>query len=89
LNDYKSYVFIDFIQYCCNHSIMTLCLSLYSIYLLQSLNVKVFKSLSKIYKKCVYTYSHYKVINVNKLNFLHYYQKTKSTAIMTQNILSA
>jgi len=52
---------------------MTLCLSLHLTYLLQSLNVEVFESLSKIYKKCIYTHLHYEVININKLNFLHYY----------------
>ena len=89
LNDHKSYVFTDFIQYCCDHSIVTLCFSSHSTHLLQSLNVEVFESLSKIYKKCVYTHLHYEIINVNKLNFLHYYQKIKLTAITTQNILSA
>jgi len=68
---------------------MTLYLSLHLIYLLQSLNVEVFESLSKIYKKCVYIYLHYEIININKLNFLCYYQKTKLTAITTQNILNA
>jgi len=83
LNNYKSHIFINFIQYCCDHSIVTLYLSLYSTHLLQSLNIEVFKSLSKIYKKCIYTYLHYKIININKLNFLCYYQKIKSTAIIT------
>ncbi len=89
LDGHKSHVFTDFIQYCCDHSIVALCLPPHSTHLLQPLNVKVFGPLSKAYKKCVYTHSHYGAINVNKLNFLHYYQKTRSTAITTQNILSA
>jgi len=52
---------------------MILYFSLHLIYLLQSLNVEVFESLSKIYKKYIYTYLHYKIININKLNFLYYY----------------
>jgi len=52
---------------------MILCLSLHLIHLLQSLNIEVFKSLSKTYKKYIHLYLYYEVINVNKLNFLHYY----------------
>jgi len=83
LNDHKSHVFINFIQYCCDHSIVALCFSSHLTHLLQSLNVKVFESLSKVYKKCVHIHSHYEVININKLNFLHYYWKARSTAITT------
>jgi len=67
----------DFIQYCCDHSIIALCLSPHLTHLLQSLNVEVFNSLTKAYKKLVYEHSYYNTINVSKVNFLHYYQKAK------------
>jgi hypothetical protein len=89
LNDHESHVFSDFIQYCCDHSIVALCLSSHSTHLLQSLNVEVFEPLSKAYKKCVHLHSCYEAVNVNKLDFLHYYQKARLTAITTQNVLSA
>ncbi len=89
LNGHESHVFSDFIQYCCDHSIVALCLSSHSTHLLQSLNVEVFEPLSKTYKKCVHLHSHYEAVNVNKLDFLHYYQKARLTAITTQNVLSA
>jgi len=89
LNDHESHVSSDFIQYCCDHSIIALCLLPYSTHLLQSLNVKVFSSLTKAYKKLVYEHFHYNAVNVSKVNFLHYYQKARSTAITTRNVLSA
>jgi len=79
-------VFSDFIQYCCNYSIIALCLLPHSTHLLQSLNVI---SLTKAYKKLVYEHFCYDAINISKVNFLHYYQKVKSTAITTKNVLSA
>jgi len=89
LNDHESHVSSDFIQYCCDHSIIALCLSPHSTHLLQSLNVEVFSPLTKAYKKLVYEHSHYNAVNVSKVNFLHYYQKAKLTAITTKNVLSA
>ena len=89
LDGHESHVFSDFIQYCCDHSIVALCLSSHSTHLLQSLNVEVFEPLSKAYKKCVHLHSRYEAVNVNKLDFLHYYQKARLTAITTQNVLSA
>ncbi len=89
LDGHKSHVFSDFIQYCCDHSIVALCLPPHSTHLLQPLNVEVFEPLSKAYKKCVHLHSCYEAVNVNKLDFLHYYQEARSTAITTQNVLSA
>jgi hypothetical protein len=88
LNGHESHVFSDFVQYCCDHSIVALCLPSHLTYLLQSLNVEVFEPLSKAYKKCVRLHSRYEAVNVNKIDFLHYYQ-ARLTAITTQNVLSA
>jgi len=68
---------------------VALCLPSHSTHLLQPLNVEVFEPLSKAYKKCVHLHSRYGAVNVNKLDFLHYYQEARSTAITTQNVLSA
>jgi len=89
LDGHESHVSTDFIQYCCDHSIVALCLPPHSTHLLQPLGVGVFGPLSKAYKKCVHFHSRYEVINVNKLNFLRYYQEARLTAITTQNVLSA
>ncbi len=89
LDGHESHVSSDFIQYCCDHSIVALCLPPHSTHLLQPLDVGVFGPLSKAYKKCVHLHSRYGAVNVNKLDFLRYYQEARSTAITTHNILSA
>jgi len=89
LDGHESHVSSDFIQYCCDHSIIALCLPPHSTHLLQPLNVEVFNPLAKAYKKLVYEHSRYDAVNVSKVDFLHYYQKARSTAITTKNVLSA
>ncbi len=89
LDGHESHVSSDFIQYCCDHSIVALCLPPHSTHLLQPLDVGVYGPLSKAYKKCVHHHSRYGAVNVNKIDFLRYYQEARSTAITTHNILSA
>jgi len=79
----------DFIQYCCDHSIIALCLPPHSTHLLQPLDVGVFGPLAKAYKKLVHEHSRYGAVNISKVDFLHYYHKARSTAITTRNVLSA
>ncbi len=89
LDGHESHVASDFIQYCCDHSIVALCLPPHSTHLLQPLDVGVFGPLGKAYKKCVHLHSRYGAVTVNKLDFLRYYQEARLTAITTQNILGA
>jgi hypothetical protein len=49
----------EFIQFCENHSIIALYLFPYIIHIFQSLDISVFASLVKIYKKRVYDYNIY------------------------------
>jgi len=37
----------------------------------------------------MHKYFYYDAVNINKMNFLHYYQKTKLTAITIKNIFNA
>ena len=50
INNYVSHIFIQVIQYCVNKKIILLCFLTYIIYILQLLNIKIFDSLSTIYK---------------------------------------
>ena len=51
--------------------IIALCLPPHSIYLLQSLNVSVFNSLNKTYKKLVFVNFQYGAKNMIKIEFLN------------------
>ena len=68
--------------------IIALYLSFYSIHLLQSLNVNVFNSLNKTYKKLISVKSQYGAMNMIKIEFLNYIQKIKKQTMIIINMMN-
>ncbi len=77
-------------MFCKKNHIILLCLSSYSIDLLQSLNVEVFLSLIIIYKLKLkaFTWLNAEYL-IDKLNFIKLYLQAQKIALTTSNIQSA
>ena len=74
LNSYESYCTSQFIDFYYKKGIILLCLPPHSIHLLQPLNISLFESLVKAYKKSVKNSSHSKgCYFINKQDFLKHY----------------
>ena len=88
LNGHINHISIEFIKFCEQMKTIALCLSFHSIHLLQSLNVDVFSSLNKTYKKLISAKSQYGAMNVIKVEFLDYIQKTKKQTMIIINVMN-
>jgi hypothetical protein len=88
VDEYNSYILKEFIQFCEDYSIITLYLLPYITHILQSLDVSVFGLLAKIYKKRVYEYNIYDILNINKFTFLKFLYEIRKKIILDHNIIS-
>jgi hypothetical protein len=88
VDGHGSYILKEFIQFCENHSIIALYLPLYTIHILQPLDVSVFAPLAKVYKKRVYDYNMYGALNIDKSIFLKLSYEVRKKAISDYNIAS-
>ena len=86
LDDYNSHVFWQFVLACYNHKILSLCLSPYSTYLLQSLNVAIFESLQKLYDDLITQKSETNIQLVNKNLFINLYTQAREKSFRPEII---
>jgi hypothetical protein len=89
VDGHDSYVLKEFIQFCEDHLIIALYFSSYIIHIFQSLNISVFVSLIKAYKKRVYDYNMYGTLNINKSIFLEFLYEVRKETISDHNIANA
>jgi hypothetical protein len=88
MDGYNFHVLKEFIQFCENYLIIALYLSSYTTHILQSLDVSVFASLAKAYKKRVYDYNIYNTFNINKSIFLELLYEVRQKVTSDYNIIN-
>jgi hypothetical protein len=88
MDGHGSHILKEFIQFCENHSIIALYFSPYITYILQPLNISVFASLIKIYKKRMYDYNIYNIDNIDKFIFLEFLYEARKKIIFDHDIIN-
>lgn len=86
LDSYSSHLMLEFDQKCKEHSIITLCLLLHSLYILQLLDVSCFSLLKHYYSEEIDYLAHYSVDHITKSEFLEAYTQARLRAITAANI---
>jgi uncharacterized membrane protein (Fun14 family) len=69
LDEYKSHVLIDFQRYCKENKIVTLCILVYLLHLLQLLNVGCFSPLKRAYSKEIKDLMRVHISYITKVEF--------------------
>ncbi len=88
LNDHASHVSIKFIEFCWEVNIVSLCLSSHTIHYLQFFDVDCFDSLDKTYRKQLDKRNKIEIMQINKLNFLAFFRKTRKE-VMIESIIKS
>jgi hypothetical protein len=86
LDSYKSYNSKEFKDYCRDNKIVTLCMPLYLLHLLQLLDVGCFASLKKAYRRQVEALMRSWISYVTKLKFLLAFKRAYKVVITSNNI---
>lgn len=87
MDSYTLYISIQAIKFCIASKIILLCLPLYTIYLLQLLDIGIFAVLTTVYKAGIQEQSKYIVsYNINKVDFLEIIDTVQQKAIIPINI---
>jgi hypothetical protein len=86
LDSYKSYKSVEFEDYCKANNIITLYLSSYLSYIIQSLDIEVFSSLKKIYSSKINIYSQVYINHITKVEFFQAFYNAYKKAMTKNNI---
>ncbi len=86
INDHASHVFVEFVKFCWQMNIVSLCLSFHTTHYLQSLNVDCFVSLNKICRKKLKEKNKTNVMHIIKFDFFTFLKKARQK-IMTEAIM--
>ncbi len=86
IDDHASHVFVEFVKFCWQMNIVSLCLSSHTTHYLQSLNVNCFASLNKIYRKKLKERNKTDVVQIIKFDFLAFLKKARQK-IMTEAVI--
>jgi hypothetical protein len=86
LDGYKSHNSKEFKDYCRDNKIVTLCMPLHSLHLLQLLNMGCFAPLKKAYRRQVEALIRSRISYVTKLEFLLAFKRAYEAAITSNNI---
>ena len=86
LNGHRSHYTLEFDLFCLEHSIITLYMPLYSLHLLQPLDVSCFVVLKRFYRRQIKEYMQARVNHINKLDFLTAYLLAYKES-MTLNVI--
>jgi hypothetical protein len=87
IDDHQSHVFVEFVKFCWQTHIVSLCLSFHTTHYFQSLNVDCFVSLNKIYKKKLKK-KKTDIMHIIKFDFFEFFEKAKRK-IMTEAIITS
>jgi hypothetical protein len=75
VDSYASHVTTKAIKFCLDHKIVLLCLLLYTTYILQLLDIRIFALLAALYKKGVRERSRFLIdYSIDKVDFLEIYK---------------
>jgi hypothetical protein len=88
LDSYSSYTIPEFDTYCLENNIITECLLLYTLYILQPLDIACFSLLKTAYRHLVQDLAYKAIFYIDKADFLTIYQQACTTIYSKQNILS-
>ncbi len=88
IDDHQSHVFVEFVKFCWQTKIVSLCLSSHTTHYLQSLDVDCFVSLNKIYRKKLKERNKTNVMHIIKFDFLEFFEKARRK-IMTEAIITS
>jgi len=88
LNSYSSYASAKFDQFCTENMIIPLYLPLYSLYLLQLLDIICFEPLKHAYGQGTQIYIQHSINYINKKDFIIIYQQVCLHALTGSNIYS-
>jgi hypothetical protein len=75
LDRYRLYLTIEFVTYCWNYKVLLFFLSVYSIYLLQLLDIRIFQVFKKYYQNILDIAIRYSSLNFKYNNFLAAFQR--------------
>jgi hypothetical protein len=89
INDHQSHVFVEFVKFCWQTKIVSLCLLFHTTYYLQSLNVDCFVSLNKIYKQKLKGKNKTDVMHIIKFDFLEFLEKARRKIMIEAIIMSS
>ncbi len=88
LNSHESHMISEFDWFCLNNAIITLCMPLHLLHLLQSLNVSCFSLLKHTYEHQVKICMQLKHNHIDKLDFLKAFKPACTAALSSSNIHS-
>jgi hypothetical protein len=88
LDSHGSYLIPEFDLFCKDHSIITLCMLLYSLYLLQPYDISFFVVLKRLYGQQIQDYIRNRINHIDKYNFLPAYLIARIQAANIANIQS-
>jgi hypothetical protein len=86
LDSYRSYSTPEFNLFCAEHSIITLCILLHSLYLLQPLDVSCFPILKRLYNRQIENYMRARLNHIDKPDFLIAYIIARKESILIDTI---
>jgi DDE superfamily endonuclease len=88
LDGHGSYLTPEFQDFCSQHKIILLCLPLYTLYILQPLNIAIFSPLKYYFSRTIERRLQAGAMNFLKAEFLETYQKVHPQAFTMKNIKS-
>ncbi len=88
MNNYKSHLIYEFLQYVNFHNIMIFTLSLHSTYVTQSLNVRIFQLMKHYHSKMIDEIIQLESTSFNKQNFLAFFINLRVKIFIELNIWS-
>ena len=88
LDSYKSYISVQFDQYCKKNNIIILCILVYLLHILQPLDIGYFSLFKKLYSKQIENLVQLCINYITKLEFLPVFHKAFQAAFTEQNIKS-
>lgn len=89
LNGHRSHITLEFDLFCKDHSIITLCMPLHSLHLLQPCNVGCFAVLKRLYRQQIKGYIQNRVNHIDKQDFLKAYYTARTETMNSANIHSS
>ncbi len=86
MNNYKSHLIYEFLQYVDFHNIVIFTLFLHSTYVTQSLNVRIFQLMKHYHSKMIDEIIRFKSTSFNKQNFLAFFISLRVKIFIESNI---
>jgi hypothetical protein len=89
VDGHESHCSIEFIEYCCDHSIFLLILPPHTTHILQPLDKGIFGPLSQAYTQILDRHNRWDGRWIDKASFIEYYNEARKIAFTSANIISA